>query len=223
MLPDSQAAPKAPVTPASATGSEPIVPQAGTPTEPQKETPPTLDDVRKIAREEATMIADRRAQKGEARITKMIQEKFAALEQTKGTLGLTDQQVLDAKQKIVTEAYSSVEEPEPTTPSTNTQQPQALEAGHPIFDYTMQVYQAAGIDVKATDPEFKIIQQALDDPDGNLGKYGVALQKAISTKRERLELHNETADARTLGGGGQPPGEAQPKSSHDAWEQAYKK
>src|SRR5689334_22701689 len=101
--PTSQAAQPEPVTPAGAQVPE-FAPETGsTPAaEPQTEQKPlTLEDYRKIAREEATRIAQSQVAKGESRIQKQIQEKFDALEKTKTTLKLSDDQVKQAKQDIV--------------------------------------------------------------------------------------------------------------------------
>jgi hypothetical protein len=106
----------------------------------------------------------------------------------------------EIESRVDGETQATPEQPGP-------QQPQGLGPGHPVFDATMEIYETEKLDVKATDPEFRNIQTALDDPNGSMVKYIMAVQKAVSEKRERLELQKDTADARTLGGG-----EARPSS-----------
>lgn len=230
MQPDnSQAAPQEPVTPSSAQGSEPITPtQVNPPTEPQTETPPTLEDYRKIAREEATRIAQSQVAKGETRIQKLITDKFAALEQTKDTLGLSADQVAQAKQKIVTEAYSSPPSGEP--PTTQAEPPASSDADQAIQFMNAQianVFEEVGTSVIKSDPEFAEIQKVVDaswnDPKG-LSKILLAANKAATTKAARLQSQQGTAAARITAGGQPSGGQApRPTSAHSAWDQAYKK
>jgi hypothetical protein len=207
MQPDnSQAAPIESVTPSSAQVQEPITPTpVETPAEPQKETPLTLEDYRKIAREEATKIAQSQVAKGENRIQKLIQDKFAALNQTKDTLGLTDDQVKQAQQKIVTEAYASPEE----TPKTN--QPETPET--PDTDQAIQymnaqitsVFRKAGQTVTKADPEFEDLQKAVDaswNNEDGLVEILLAANEAATKKAARLQASSRNASARVAGGGG---------------------
>jgi hypothetical protein len=105
----------------------------------------------------------------------------------------------------------------PTTPAS------APGTGDPVYDWTMEAYKTEGLDIKPTDPEFSQIKAALDDPAGNMFKYQKTVMKAIDAKRERTASQTATADARVLGGSDRPPGQAQPKTAHDAWAQAYDK
>lgn len=76
-------------------------------------------------------------------------------------------------------------------------------AGNPVFDWTMEFYQAEGLDIKPTDPEFAEVRKALDDPQGSMVKYQRVVMKAVDQKRDRLSSEKETADARVLSGGQQ--------------------
>ena len=227
MLPDtSQATPPESVTPTSAQVQEPITPtQVETPAEPQKETPLTLEDYRKIAREEATKIAQSQVAKGEGRIQKLIQAKFEALNQTKDTLGLTEDQVKQAQQKIVTEAYSSTEEPPKTTQST----PEAPDADQAIQFMNAQitrVFGKVGQTVTKADPEFVELQKAVDaswNNEDGLVEILLAANEAATKKAIRLQASSRNAAARVTSGGQTSGGQVQqPTSAHDAWEVAYK-
>jgi len=187
--------------------AETIVPQVTVPetapagttqTEPQKETPLTAEDYRRIAHEEAMRVAQSQVAKGENRIQKLIQEKFTALEQTRGTLGLSEEQVNQAKQKIVTEAYSAPEEP------VNTVSPDVDQAIQFMNAEIQNVFAELGTTVSPSDPEFRDLQAKVDsawnDPKG-LAKILLAASKAATAKAGRLAKQTETASARVIGGG----------------------
>lgn len=202
--PISQAAPAELVTPTSAqvpeTATEPVSPQE----EPPKEAPPTLEDYRKIAREEATKIAQSQVAKGETRIQKMIQEKFKALDQTKDTLGLSAEQVTQAKQKIVTDVYASQEEEPPETNQPTSPVSDVDQAIQYMNAQIANVYTEVGTSVSKSDPEFKALQTTVDaawnDPNG-LVKILLAAQKAAEIKAARLQKNSQGAAARVVGGG----------------------
>jgi hypothetical protein len=231
-MPDdiSQAAPTELVTPTGAQVPETITPQVNPPEEPQKETPLTPEQIaaiEKIADQRAARIAQSQSAKSENRIQKTIQDRFKALEQTKSTLGLTDDQVKQAQQKIVTEAYAS---PEETTPTTQPA-PEVTDADQAIQYMNAQianVFEEVGTSVTRTDPEFTELQKAVDaswnDPKG-LVKILRAAEKAATTKAARLQTTQQNAAGRVVGGGSQSSGQAQPqaRTSLEGWEQAYKK
>lgn len=206
--PISQAAPQEPVTPESVEAPE-ITPSQ----EPQKQTekptpaeekPLTREQILQLVRTETGVVASKWLTKGENRIQKLIQEKFGALEQTKGALGLSDEQVTQAKQKIVTDAYSSTEEPQTEQPTSDT--PTADEAIQYINAQIKDVFDEVGVTVTKSDPEFADLQKAVDaswnDPKG-LVKILRAADKAATAKAARLQKQNQTAVARVVGGGGE--------------------
>jgi peptide deformylase len=206
-MPDdiSQAAPAEPVTPQATIVPEPTQQPSAQP-EQQTEKPLTLEDYKKIARDEALKIAQSQVAKGENRIQKFIKDKFDALEQTKGALGLSDEQVAQARQKIVADAYSSKEEPaQPAAPT----EPQAGSDVDEAISYMNAQIQATfgevGTTVTKDDPEFKELQDkvnaAWNDPNG-LAKILLAAQKAATTKAARLQAQQQTVAARVIGGGG---------------------
>lgn len=203
-------------------------PESQTETEAAPSTPLTREDILNLVRTEATRIAQSQVNKGESRIQKQIQEKFAALEMAKGPLNLSPEAIEQAKQKIVTDAYNSPQEE--TQTKQETQQPPA-----PGFDAAVQfmnaqigiVFQQANQTVKPGDPEFTALQKAIDDnfsDDNGLAKILVAADRAAQAKTIRLQKQQSTAAGRVLGGGIQQSGQGQqrPQSAHSAWEDAYK-
>lgn len=104
------------------------------------------------------------------------------------------------------------------------QQPNADDApgtGNPVYDWTMAIYKEEGLDIKPTDPEWKLIKAALDDPNGNMPKYQRTVLRAIDTKRTRTTSASETASARVIGAGGEPSGQAPATSARALWERAH--
>jgi len=227
--PTSQAAPQEPVTPESAQVPE-FTPEAtgSTPAEPQTEQKPlTLEDYRRIAREEATKISQSQVAKGESRIRKEIQAKFDALEQTRSTLQLSDDQVAQAKQKIVAEAYSSKDEEPPTEQQQTDVETETDDPIHYMNTQLKIVFDNAGQLITRTDPEFGELQQTINqawtDPNG-LTTILLAANRLANAKATRLRAREHTAAGRVVGGGQPSSGQAPPASSaHDAWENAYKK
>ena len=187
-------------------------------------TPEQIAVIERIADQRAAAIANSQVQRGEARIQKLIQEKFKALEATAPTLGLSKDQIDQAKQKIVTEAYGSSE-----TTQTNQPAPSQADNDQAIQFMNAQigiVFKEVGTSVTKSDPEFTALQRVIDesftDEDG-LAKILLAAQRAASTKAARLQTHTENAAGRVIGGGQPTGGQApRPTSAHSAWSEAYK-
>lgn len=196
----SQAEPAEVITP-EAEVQETATDEVSAQTEPQTEKPLTADDYRRIAHEEATKVAQSQVAKGENRINQRIQEKFSALEESKGVLKLSEEQVQQARRDIVTDAYV---EPDAQTPAGA---PPAN--GNPIQvlnSYLGAVFEEVGVAVTANDPEFKKLQDAIDEAwtiDGPQGLVKVqrAAIKAAESKLARLEAQRKNAAARVAGGG----------------------
>lgn len=196
----SQAEPVEIITPEAEV--QETVPEGDAPAEPQTEKPLTTEDYRRIAREEATKVAQSQVAKGENRINQRIQEKFGALEESKGVLKLSDEQVQQARRDIVTDAYSE--------PAAQSQAgAQSPVDGNPIQvlnGYLGAVFEEVGVVVTANDPEFKKLQDAIDEAwtiDGPQGLVKVqrAAIKAAESKAARLEAQKKNAAARVAGGG----------------------
>ena len=230
-MPDeiSHAAPTEEIAP-EAEVQETTTEEVSPPAEPPKEKPLTTDDYRQIAREEAMRIAQSQMAKGENRINQRIQERFDGLEANKGLLKLTEEQVTTAQQQIINEEQMNA-----FKPKANGQQASGSEAA-PSEDQFRQNVSAVyaeinavvadeGVELTENDPEFKILDKALSDPNGSYAKTILAAGKAAETKAARTKAQKENANARVTGGGGstQTGNAKSAASAHDAWGDAYKK
>lgn len=190
--------------------------------EPQQVETPNLEEqrIRQIAQEEATRIAQSQVAKGENRINARIQQQLQALEQTKGVLKLTDDQVAEARKNIVTDAFTS----EPEQPATDQQPEPEL---HPLAQVAFPIFDEVGVRVEDGDPEFNTLKPYLMDPaptPAKLAKFVQATYAAAAAKNERLASNKEKASLRVPGGGaGAAPGEAPANSAADYWNKAYPK
>lgn len=180
-------------------------PAGETPVEPQTEKPLTLEDVRKLMRDEITPIIQSQVAKGENRIEKRIQERFAALEENKSTLKLTDDQVAEAKRAIISEeqmnAYSPAQSPtgEAAAPAPELELEQMERF---VANQIEATFQEVGVRVTPDDvDEFKTINAAWNDPNGSLAKTLIAVTKAAEAKAARLALQKQNAAARVVSGG----------------------
>lgn len=197
---------------------------ASTPEQPTQETikPMTLEQYREIAREEATRAAQSLVDKAEHRISRRAQEQINALELTKGTLGLSDEDVTKARQQIVLNDLST-KPAEPSSPATQTQTSAQTETD-PVIAETLEVFKQEGITIETSDPEYKPLDAILRDPNGNIHKYRRELFRQIEAKRVRVATNAQQAAARVISGGQNQTGEAKPNASaHEMWEGAYKK
>lgn len=207
------------------TPAEPINSQADASNqEPAAQEPiKALDEarVRSIAEEIATRTAQSLVDKSAARLSRQAQDQIAALQINKETLGLNDEQVTAAKQRIVMHDLTT-----PAAAGTQISNPPPSNEAplHPIIAETFDIFKEEGIAIQESDPEYKIIADALQDPQGSPSKYRKVLYKQIEAKRQRQASINETATVRSPGGGGNTtPGSAPAASAHDLWENAYKK
>lgn len=203
-MPDdiSQAKPEEAITPEAEvqeTDTEEVI----TPEEPQKEKPLTREEYRAIAREEATRAAQSHVAKGENRINQRIKEELAALEKSRGVLKLTDDQVEKARNDIVVKAYAEPDEPQASglqgQPPTDEIIRQQAEF---VYGQINATFKDVGTEVTPNDAEFKMIEAALNDPQGSIAKTIRATVKAAEAKAARLEAQRKNAAARVVGGGG---------------------
>lgn len=193
------------------------------PQEPTQEQPLTVEDYRKIAREEASRIAQSQVAKGENRINQRIQEQFKALNVNREVLGLSDDQVTQAQQKIVTEAYSA----EAKGPEAQMPAPEVDKAIQYMNDRIDEVFQVVGTSVESGDPEFPKLQKVIDDswndPQG-LTKITLAAREFATEKAARVASQKDAASARVMSGGdAMTSGEVTAASATDLWKNAYKK
>ena len=76
---------------------------------------------------------------------------------------------------------------------------------HPAILETADVFEAEGITIETSDPEYKTLAAILGDADGNIHKYRKELYKQIEAKRERMSqpakpaeiVHDNKTTART--------------------------
>jgi hypothetical protein len=218
---NSQATP----APASATPPE----QTPAPAAAQEKPAETPSYVTKEALEAAIETAVRRATQSSRDRDRQIEDQVKAITTKLEKAGaVVSPEITQNLRQQVTAELETQEQPQ--QPAAATPQPPASgpSQGDPVYDWTVMQYRVHGIDVKPSDPEWnKYIQPALDDsngePDELFAKYQAKVIQALAEKRERTASQTATADARVLGGSNQPPGQAQPKTAHDAWAQAYDK
>ncbi len=204
--------------PATASTAEP---------KPQENQPLTMADVERIAEEKATRIAQSLVDKAEYRIGQKAQEQIKALEINKGVLGLTDQQVQEAKQKIIVDELTAQRnEPPSPSPVSQGQAP----ASDPVIEFIGGIFSQQGTTVSKTDAEWASIQKVLDETwnDGSpaaIGKVTAVVTKAAQDKAARIASNQENAAARVGGGGagitGNPDDPNAPAIS--LWKAGYKK
>lgn len=72
-----------------------------------------------------------------------------------------------------------------------------------IYDEINSTMQESGGLVKPTDPEWKIVQEQLDNPRGSMRQTIAAAVRAAQAKEARLQKIKEKAPARTMSQGGQ--------------------
>lgn len=179
---------------AQASASPEPSPVAEQPTETK---PLTIEDVRA----EATRIAQSFVDKAENRISAKAQEQINALKLTQGALGLTDEQVETAANKIVLNDLKAPRT-EQASPAPQAQPNQPAQEIDPVIQETLDVFKTEGVTIETTDPEYKPLDAILRDPNGNIYQYRKALYTQIEAKRSRVAAMQETASARVTGGGG---------------------
>lgn len=201
--------------------------EAGAPEQQQKESKPlTAEDMRKIAIEEAKRISQSQVAKWENRMNQRITERFAALEDNKSVLKLSDEQVQQAQREIISEEQMNAYAPSKPEITGQTQAPseEAMDPGQYISQQIGMAFQAAGgVEVTPSDKEWAMIEQQLNDPQGSLVKTQVAAIDASRAKAARLKAQQQKAPARVTGTGGEAAGNAPAKSSEDYWKNAHKK
>jgi hypothetical protein len=206
--------------PASAT------PPESTPAQPAETPEQPAEQPQYVTKEElaaAVELGVRRAQQSARDRSQKIEDQVKAITARLEKAGATVSPEItqNLRQQVEQELDTQTpDQPAAAAPGTPASMPGT---GDPVYDWTMEAYKTEGIDIKPTDPEFALVKAALDDPAGNMFKYQRTVMRAIDTKRERTAASQNTADARVLGGSNQPPGQAQPKTSTEAWEQAYRK
>jgi len=206
-----------PATQATPQAAPSVTPQEQAP---QENKPLTEADYRRIAHEEAVRAAQSLVDKAEYRISRKAQEQIRALDLNKNTLGLTDDQVQQAKMKILTEDVT----PLPQTPQASESLPEAEPQQPPqLMDHLQNIFKTEGITIEDGDPEVAKIIEAWNDPNGSMPKFYQATYGAIAAKRQRLQRIETTARVSTPGGAGGSVADQTAASAHEYWGVAYKK
>lgn len=141
--------------------------------------------------------------KSENRTDARIQERLAALDINRAALNLSDEQYEAAQDAIIREEQKNAYKPQ--SPKGNETQQTAPDLGETERFVTSQidaVFQEVGVRVTPDDAEFKLIQQAWNDPKGNLAKTLIAVNQAATQKANRLKALKGNAPARAGMGGG---------------------
>lgn len=191
------------VSPGTEAEGQPLPPTDPQPGQAQQEQTPALDEakVRQIATEIATRTAQSLVDKGTSRIEKLVAERIQALEVTRKSLGLSDEQVEEAKRKIVVDAITQEREAPAAEPASPATKPVSGQPLHPILEAAVEMMAQQGVAVDEGDPEFAMIKADLEAPTPS-AKLLVSLQGAINKKAARLASQKENADARIPGASG---------------------
>lgn len=167
----------------------------------QEPRPLTAAEIERLVEEKATRIAQSMVDKAESRISKKAQEQIAAIELTRGTLGLTDEQVEQAKAKVIYTDLASPKPMEQASPTPTAQKVQPQEQLDPVIAETLETFKSEGVTIEPTDPEWKPLDAILKDPNGNIHQYRKELYRQIENKRQRQTANQEKAPARVVSGG----------------------
>lgn len=210
MTDQTSQAPEQPYTEQVEPAEETPAAEAGSPQpQAQKETPQetlTAEDYRKIAREEAMRVAQSQMAKSENRINQRIAERFAALDQNKGLLKLSDEQVQQAQKDIIAEEQMKAFTPQPSQPGKGAPQTETPETDDPAVIQSSMLARAfelaGGTEVTPQDAEWKKLDAAWNDPNGNADLYILTAIDASREKKARLEAQAKKAPARTVNAAG---------------------
>jgi hypothetical protein len=197
-----------PETPATASQQEPTT---------QEPEPLTMEKVEQLIETKATRIAQSMVDKAEHRISAKAQAQIGALKETQSTLGLTDEQVEQATQKIVMNDFMNVPKKEETPPPDQT----TPDDEDPVIAEITQIFQEEGIQIEQDDPEFTALDKILKDPNGNIRLLRKELYKQIEAKKQRVSANTEQAEARVISSGATQTGEATVTSAKDYWSNAH--
>ena len=202
----------------AAQATPPVEPSAPAQEQAKEVQPLTIADVERIATEKATRIAQSLVDKAAYRLSNEAQQKIDALRLVSKDLGLTDEQVQQRMQKIVTDDLTT--------------QPQAAQASEPtpeaepeggVIGVISSIFQEEGVTLEPNDPEYKTFEDQWNNPNGSMTKLVKATYSAIEAKRQRLQKIDTTAAVRTPGGAGGGAPSTTASSAHELWSNAYKK
>ena len=197
-----------------------------TPEQATENKPLTRADFEELITKEIKPLIQSQVDKAANRISKEAKEKIDALKQTQSVLNLSDEDVEKATNKIVMNDLTT-RQAEQASPATQTQTSQTqTEQVHPAIAALLEIFQAEGVEIVETDPEWKDhIQKVWNDPSGTIPALRKAAYQAVNAKQQRKAANSEQAPARVVSGGqsNQPGGASTSTNAHDAWQEAYKK
>jgi hypothetical protein len=212
----TQATPQAPVPPTGETTPQAPAAQSA-PQEQQADKPVTRKEL-----EDAVENAFRRAQQSSRDRTNKVETEVQRLTQVIQKAGL--QVTPEAATKLREQAEAVVDQQQPAA---QPEQPGAPAQDEPgpgtvVYDWTTAYYKTIGAEIAKTDPEYQQVKAALDDPNGSLVAYQIAVQKAVAAKQSRIASQSQNADARTLGEGSSS-GQVTAKNARSYWDVAHNK
>jgi len=170
------------------------------PQEQQQEEQPkyvTQQDLDRLADE----IIRRTRQSNKDRDTR-IQAQLDGMRETLKQSGLTmNEQQESALRQTIEQQIDNADE------QTDQPSPEFQQQVEFVYEQIQSVFADTGTDVVQGDPEFKIIEAALNDRKGSLAKTLLAANQAATQKANRIASQREKATARvgSSGGGKQPP------------------
>lgn len=192
-------------TPATTPAAQPATsPQTPAPAETGEQKQDQPQYVTKEMLAEAIEQGVRRAQQSAADRTRNVENRVKELTATLSKFVPVTPEI-EAKAREQAQAEVDAQPADPSQEAT----PQGAGEpgqGNPVFDVTQGYFQEIGMTVEKSDPEWKAIQQSLDDPNGSMAKYMVTLQKAVTAKQVRVSEQSAAAPARVVGGGSSATG-----------------
>jgi hypothetical protein len=111
---------------------------------------------------------------------------------------------------------------EPAQASAAPQEPLTPEVQF-VYDQIAAAFKAAGQEVKPSDPEYKLVADALNDEKGSLAATILAASTAATQKAQRLQTQSSQAAARVMSGGSAAAKGAPTGNASSLWGEAYRK
>lgn len=206
-----------------ATPPEPTLAQTPSTTEAAQETPETPVYVTKQELDQMMAETLRRAKQSDRDRMKQIDTKLSDIKTRleAGGTQLTPSQVDVLREQIEQEVESPTGQAQaPASAMTPEMQAQA----DYVYSQMDETFADVGTAVTVSDPEWKEIKAALDDPKGSLPKLIRVTAKQAEAKALRIASQKEGAAARVSNGGGSLPiSSVIATSSQDYWKNAHKK
>ena len=173
---------------------------------PEQQTQPqalTMEQIERLVTDKATRIAQSLVDKAASRLSQQAQEQIDALKLTQQALGLSNEQVEEAANKIVLNdlkagrrEQASTQQPDPQK-QTQPDEPPIHWAVQELLD----IFKAEEVEITETDPGYKEINAILADKNGNIHQLRKTAYKFIEQKRAKSTDLQKNAAARVVTGG----------------------